>query len=138
MPNGYRGVICVVGTECISNRANYAFDDLSDGNRYDFRVNGVAVPGYSNRPIGSRLSFQPFAGRINGADVTLDCYGYFGVVSPLVIVPIKLQSADVLSIRWRQPTSITDTLISVLVQGYWWPAKDEDDRGAGNQADPIP
>lgn len=138
VPNGYRGVISVVNIESISNRANYAFDDLSDGNRYDLRVNGVAVPGYANRPISSRLTFYPFQGTLAGSALDFESYGYLGVISPVVIVPTRIRSGDALSIKFRPTSTITDTLTAVLVQGYWWPAADEDERAAGNLADPIP
>lgn len=138
VPNGYRGVISVVTIESITNRANYTFDDLSDGNRFDLRVNGLAVPGYANRPVNSRLAFLPFIGTQTATDLQFDSYGYYGVIAPRVIVPTKLQSGDRLSIKFRATSTITDTLTAVLLQGYWWPAADEDNRGAGNQADPIP
>ena len=137
VPNGYRGVLSILEIESVSNRANYTFDDLSDGIRYDLRVNGQAVPGYNRRPINSRLTFYPFLGSLSGTDLQFDSYGYFGMIAPRVIVPTKLQSGDVLTIRWHATSTITDTLTAVLVQGYWWPAADEDNRGAGNQADPV-
>lgn len=136
VPEGYRGVLSVLRVESMMFRAPYRFQDLSEGNRYNLRVNGVVVPGYHRRPVASRLSYVPFL----GTDATqhewnAEAWTTGGVIEPLVIAPPRLQSGDVLEIEFVAAQA--DVMTAILVQGYWWPVSDEDNSGAGNLADPL-
>lgn len=136
IPEGYRGVLTVLHIASLVFEAPYRFTDVSDGGRYNLRINGVVVPGYARRPVSSRLSHLP----VQGIDTTLnewfsDCWGTYGVIDPAVIVPPRIKSGDVLEIE--TVAAQAGVVYSILAQGYWWPVADENESGRGNLADPI-
>lgn len=138
VPGGFRAVV-KFARQVVGSYANTAYagppTQWATRITWTLRRNGVAIPGYLNRP--SSWTYGNVTGELYlGPSPSFYATLALEQITDL-IVPIKLDSGDSLTYQFTNNSGVPGAMLGFCVQGYLFPVSNAQDSARGWLADEV-